>query len=341
MLTQINVHHLRNLDTLQLTLHPRFNFFYGPNGSGKTSILEAIHLLGSGYSFRTRENAPLIQHGQSALTVFAKTETQDHISIQKNLQGLTAVRLNQQSCQRSSELAHFLPCLVFYHDLFQIIDAGPSVRRSMLDWGVFHVKHTYHELWKAYRTALKQRNALLRQNAPSAHFLPWDTLLDELAVEIDRLREHYFKEWSIAFQTILGELTTSSCRIGYEKGWSKKDNKSLKTILAEQLEQDRHRQYTYSGPQHADIVFDAEVLKARQHLSRGQQKIMLIALKLAQAQLLTQPCLYLLDDITMELDAEHIERLFEKFVQLPGQFFLTSVQTLAAYEKMMGNTFKL
>ena len=86
MLTSLNIHNLRNLDALYLTPHPRFNFFHGPNGCGKTSILEAIYLLGSGYSFRTRETAPLIQNGQASLTVFSKTQTQDTISIQKNLQ---------------------------------------------------------------------------------------------------------------------------------------------------------------------------------------------------------------------------------------------------------------
>jgi len=116
MLSQLNIHGLRNIDSMQLSLHPRFNFFWGPNGSGKTSILESIYLLGSGYSFRTREIAPLVQQGQVSLTIYSKTTAQDAISIQKNLSGATIVRLNQQPCQRSSELARFLPCQLFYHD---------------------------------------------------------------------------------------------------------------------------------------------------------------------------------------------------------------------------------
>lgn len=327
MLTQINIHHLRNINTLSLTPHPRFNFIYGPNGSGKTSILEAIHLLGSGYSFRTRETSPLIQQEQSALTVFSKTQMQDTISIQKHLDGVTHVRLNQQPCQRSSELAHFLPCLVFYHDLFQIIDAGPSVRRSILDWGLFHVEHSYHALWKEYRTVLKQRNALLRQRQTKVqYYLPWDTRLVALAQEIDKLRQDYFQRWSASFQVCLPQLTDTSCHLRYDKGWDRKGTgKSLQTILTEQFEQDLQRQYTYAGPHHADIGFDSDQLKAKQHLSRGQQKIILIALKLAQAQLITKPCIYLMDDITIELDQIHIQRLFTYLQQVPGQFFLTSV----------------
>lgn len=328
MLSHLNIHFLRNINALSLTPHPRFNFVHGPNGSGKTSILEAIYLLGSGYSFRTRETAPLIQQGQSVLTVFSKTLSQDVVSIQKHLNGNTLVRVNQQTCKRSSELAHLLPCLVFYHDLFQIIDAGPSVRRSMLDWGLFHVEHSYHALWKEYRAVLKQRNALLRQRETKRHnYLPWEKQLVDLAYEIDPLRQDYFYKWSECFQAFLPQLSDTPCQIRYDKGWDRKNSgKSLQTILEDQFEQDLQRQYTYAGPQQADILFDSVSLKARQHLSRGQQKIILIALKLAQAQLLSKPCIYLMDDITIELDAIHIQRLFASLATLSGQFFLTSVQ---------------
>lgn len=344
MLASLNIHHLRNLDALYLTPHPRFNFFHGANGSGKTSILEAIYLLGSGYSFRTRETAPLVQQGQSTLTVFSKTHAQDSISIQKHLNGATAVRLNQQPCQRSSELAYLLPCLVFYHDLFQIIDAGPTVRRSILDWGLFHVEHAYHGLWKEYRSVLKQRNALLRQrDSNRQHYLPWDKLLVDLAYAIDPLRQSYFQKWADNFQLFLAQLTDTPCQIRFDKGWDRKETgKSLQTILAEQFEQDLQRQYTYAGPQHADILFDSVSLKARQHLSRGQQKIILIALKLAQAHMLPKPCVYLMDDITIELDQAHIQRLFSSLANLPGQFFLTSVHGLSEFaQQHEGQTFEL
>lgn len=330
MLSQINIHHLRNIEALYFSPHQRFNFFYGANGSGKTSILEAVYLLGSGYSFRTRETAPLVQHGQTALTVYSKTHQQDTISIQKNLNGATLVRINQQACQRSSDLAHLLPCVVFYHDLFQIIDAGPSVRRSILDWGLFHVEHSYHAVWKEYRTVLKQRNALLRQRQTKReYYLPWDKLLVDLAYSIHEFRLAYFQKWAESFQVFLTRLSDLSCQIRYDKGWDRKaTGKSLQTILDEQFEQDLQRQYTYAGPQHADILFGSDTLKARQHLSRGQQKIILIALKLAQAQLIPKPCVYVMDDMTVELDQRHIEKLFASLTELPGQYFLTSVQRM-------------
>lgn len=332
-LSHLNVHHVRNISSASLTLHPRFNVFYGANGSGKTTLLEAIYLLGTGHSFCTREIASLIHRGEPALTVFARTHTDESISIQKSLSNPTQVKLNQQPCQRSSELAHFLPCQAFYQDIFQIIDEGPSIRRSLLDWGLFHVKPSYLALWKDYRHVLKQRNALLRQKASKLQFTPWDTMLVELAYELDSQRSDYFIDWSQVFQSLLSQLTDTPCTIRYYKGWDKKGTgKELSAILTEQFDTDLHAQYTHSGAHQADILFETSAFKAKQSLSRGQQKIILIALKLAQAQLLPKPCVYLFDDIAAELDSNHLHRFINCLNQIKGQFFVTAINPVYLHE---------
>lgn len=325
-LTELNIHHLRNIESAQLNLHPKCNIFYGPNGSGKTSLLEAIYLLSSGHSFRTREISPLVSEGEPSLTVFARTSTDETISIQKSVTGPTQVKINMQACYSSSELAHFLPCQIFYQDIFQIIDAGPSVRRTLLDWGLFHVEQTYHSIWKNYRAVIKQRNALLRQKAAPIEFIPWNKQLVELAIELDRMRVTYFTPWVLCFQDFLQELTDVPCSINYYKGWDRKQTgKGLAVILEEQLSTDIHRQYTHAGAHQADIVFDLSTKKAKQLLSRGQQKIILIALKLAQASLVPRQCIYLLDDIAAELDATHLSRLIDCLSKIKGQLFLTAM----------------
>jgi len=325
-LIDLQIHHLRNISSARCTLHPHLNIFWGANGSGKTSLLEAVYLLSTGHSFRTREIAPLISATQPLLTVFAATDTQESVSIQKSVSGPTIVKLNKQACYSSSELAHFLPCQVFYQDIFHIIDAGPTVRRSLLDWGLFHVKQAYHPLWKDYRRVLKQRNALLRQKAKQQDFAAWDKLLETLANQLDTLRADYFVSWAQSFETVLAQLSDIPCTIRYYKGWDRKESgKELSAVLAEQFTSDLQRQYTQSGAHQADIYFDLSRLKAKQSLSRGQQKIILIALKLAQAQLLAQPCVYLLDDIAAELDAQHLQRLFDCIRTINGQFLLTVI----------------
>ncbi len=344
-LKHIQIHYVRNINPVAIDVHPHFNLICGPNGSGKTSILEAIYLLSHGRSFRTRHAMPLIQHKTPSMTVYAQTDRADSISIQKNTSGLTQVQLNQKPCVRSSDLALFLPCQVFYADIFQIIDAGPSVRRSLLDWGLFHVKQDYHPLFIQYRRVIKQRNAALRDSKSYRDCALWDQSLVPLAEQLHALRAAYFDTWATAFTRMLEQLTDLRCEINYFKGWDKREsNKSLAQILEEQWPLDRQRLYTQSGAHQADIIFTLSSLQAKQSLSRGQQKIILIALKLAQAQLLSQPCVYLLDDITSELDEEHTQRLMACLTAMKGQFFLTHLdekQTKSWQEQIPSYRFQI
>jgi DNA replication and repair protein RecF len=325
-LEQLDIHHLRNITQARLTLHPKCTVVYGDNGSGKTSLLEAIYLLGTGHSFRTRDITPLIQSDERELTVFARTLTVETVSVQKTSTGLTRVQINHQSCKSSSELAYFLPCQIFYQDIFNIIDAGPSVRRNVLDWGMFHVKHEYLPIWKDYKRVLKHRNALLRQKAKKEVLLPWNNQLVELSNHLHDMRSTYVKEWMRYFYQITTALTSTPVEVTYYKGWDKKQSdKSLQDILEEQYESDLYRQYTQSGAHQADIVFKTTIPgSAKQSYSRGQQKIILIALKLAQAKLINKPCIYLFDDVAAEFDGEHLKRLFDYLKQIEGQFVFTT-----------------
>jgi DNA replication and repair protein RecF len=323
-ISQLHIHSLRNIQHAKLSLHPTFNIVCGLNGSGKTSFLEACYLLSAGYSFKTRETQPLVRYGDSAVTVFARTYSDDAISISKMISGPTQVKLNNQACQQSSLLAKFLPCQVMYQDIFHIIDAGPSVRRSVLDWGVFHVKHEYHDVWRKYRQVLKQRNALLRQHPSPKEMRPWNMQMAALASELDAYRQSYYQEWATTFQYYLAQLSDVDCRIEYYRGWRERSN-DLEALLEEQLHSDCQRQYTQSGAHQADIRIQTTHANAKQGLSRGQQKIILIALKLAQGHLLNRDCLYLLDDVTSELDVTHVERLLICLQQMSGQKIITTL----------------
>ncbi len=333
-LALLQIHHLRNIKTAGVELHPHINIITGANGSGKTSFLEAIYLLGTGHSFRTREITPMVMQGEAALTVFARCNDEQTISLQKSLSLPTQVRLNSKPCQSSSALAHFLPCQLFYQDMFQIIDAGPSVRRAVLDWGMFHVKHSYHLLWKNYKHALKQRNCLLKQKAVPSQFTPWNNILDKYAMELHQLREAYFQELNREFQGLLAELTDIKCSLQYYKGWDKRNTGiTLNELLISQYSSDLLRQYTQFGAHQADLEIHSEDFKARQFLSRGQQKIILFALKFAQVKLMSQVCIFLCDDLASELDEDHLKQLFSLISKFQGQFFITSVES-RSWEKL-------
>ncbi len=327
ILSELSIHHLRNIISASIKLHPRFNFIVGPNGSGKTSVLEALYLLSCGHSFRSREISPLITHNESSLTLFAKAVDSKSVSIQKSQNTPTLIKLNHQFCRTTSELAYALPCLVVYSDVFEIINAGPSTRRSVLDWGMFHVKHNYLPVLKDYKKVLKHRNALLRSRAPYNQFIPWDEQLSSLAEQLDEFRKSYFIRLQERFFEVLNQLTAVSCTISYYKGWDRKGaEKPLSDILKEQFEADCHRMYTQYGAHQADLIITSDENHAKQVLSRGQQKMILLALKLAQGLLVESDVLYLFDDFTAELDARHLSALINYLNRAKGQYVLTTTQ---------------
>lgn len=325
ILSELKIHNLRNILSLRLNIDRKFNFIYGANGSGKTSILEAFYLLSCGHSFRSREISPIINHQHDTFTLFARSTEQETISIQKSSSELTQIKLNNQYCSTTSQLAYALPCQIFYSDIFQIIDAGSAVRRSVLDWGLFHVKPNYLSLLKEYKKILKQRNALLKKHAPYEHFIPWDKQLSDLAEQLHQLRAEYFIQWNQEFLSVLAQLSDLSCSISYFKGWDKKNSgKKLEQVLAENFISDGYKLYTQHGAHQADIIIESNSNKAKQYLSRGQQKIILIALKLSQAYLLQQECLYLIDDLPAELDEQHQKKLLVYLSEKKGQYIITS-----------------
>jgi DNA replication and repair protein RecF len=329
ILSDLKIHQLRTISSAHLLLNSRFNFIVGPNGSGKTSILEALYLLSCGHSFRSREIAPIISFDKDTLTVFSRSVDGLTISIQKSNTSPTQIKLNNQYCSSTSQLAYALPCQIVYADIFQIIDAGASERRAVLDWGLFHVKHNYLSVWKEYKRALKQRNALLKQQASYEQFVPWDEQLALFAEQLHLMRQEYFQLWNSTFQEVMMQITEAQCTLSYYKGWDKRDvGKTLQEVLAEQFPSDKQRQYTQYGAHHADIHIESMDVRAKHTLSRGQQKIVLIALKLAQGKLINKNCLYLFDDLSAELDEAHQSQLLLYLNQNQGQYIITSTQAI-------------
>lgn len=326
-LLELHITNLRNILSARLTFDSRMNVITGVNGSGKTSFLEAVYLLGCGHSFRTRDISALVTHKQDVMTVYAKTDDLQRISIQKKQSHPTIAMLNGLPCTARSELAAFLPCQVFYQDIFQFIDAGPSVRRELLDWGLFHVEQSYHSLWNDYRRVLKQRNSLLKQKVSMQHVLPWNSMLAELSYKLDGFRQRYFERLVVEFNVILNQLTDVSCCLLYYKGWDKKnEGKLLEDILYTTWQSDSQRQYTHYGAHHADLLVASKDYKVKHYLSRGQQKIVLFALKFAQAKLLYKSCLFLIDDLSSELDEGHVARIIQYCASIEDQVFITARQ---------------
>ncbi|OGV40780.1 MAG: hypothetical protein A3F46_01070 [Legionellales bacterium RIFCSPHIGHO2_12_FULL_42_9] len=171
---------------------------------------------------------------------------------------------------------------------------------------------------------MKQRNSLLRHRAGAAVLNPWNKILSDLAQEIDIMRQAYLVNLKQQFQKVLISLSDIECQLHYYKGWDRRgENKSLETVLADSLAVDLQYQYTRYGSHQAELVFNSGEQKVRHYLSRGQQKIVLFALKIAQTQLLDRFCVFLMDDLFAEFDHDHITRLITCISKTKGQFFIT------------------
>ena len=333
---KLNITDVRNLTSVSFRPSSSINIFYGLNGSGKTSILEAIHILGLARSFRTTRIKPVVQTGSEKYTVFGliddlQKSTLLPVGISRGLSDEGAqIRIAGESIKSSSELARLIPIQVINPDTFKLLEGAPGLRRNFIDWGVFHVKHKeFFPVWKNMQKALKQRNSFLRHGRISESELSvWNHEFSKSAALVDQLRGDYIEQLLPYFYRILGVLCDlDGIKISYYRGWDK--DRSLDDILQKGLNRDLLSGYTHSGPQRADLRVRTEKANAIDTLSRGQLKLVVCALKLAQGCLLSETtdnkCIFLVDDLPSELDALHRRALCHLLQQMDSQVFITCV----------------
>jgi DNA replication and repair protein RecF len=335
-ISQLEIDGLRNLKRVSIEPGDGFNFIFGPNGSGKTSLLEAIHCLGRGKSFRTHKTNNLISEGKESFTVVGhvrQRERQFTIGIQRR-RGSSDIRLAGQSVTRAGELSENLPIAVLEPGQHRLVEEGPEYRRKFLDWGVFHVEHTFGETWRNYRRALAQRNAALRLRWPQKAVEKWDRELVEAGRRLDTYRRAYLDNFrnhvtrlaTEFFSEAFSEL--ASLQIIYQQGW--REGVEYADYLRVQFASDRERGFTQFGPHRADLRLRLTRMEARDVLSRGQQKILVMLLVLAQCCLLTEfgtPIVVLVDDLPAELDAQRREALMQTLASTEAQIFVTATES--------------
>ncbi|WP_226663997.1 DNA replication/repair protein RecF [Microbulbifer aggregans] len=335
-LRRLAVSRFRNIASADIEFGAGVNLFVGVNGSGKTSVLEAIHMLGTGRSFRSRQSQSVIQYDESALAVFGKLAGGASLGIEKLRDGKGRIRINQNPAEASSQLAALLPLQVINSESFAALDGGPAVRRQLLDWTVFHVEHLFAVHWKAYQIALRQRNALLRRGKIDINLLaPWEQQLIQTAALVDTLRQRVFEDLKRHFFVRVESLPRDvfgALELKYRSGWKK--GISFEEALAESRESDLAQGFSRVGPHRADLRFSVNGQSADAVLSRGQQKMLVCALRTAMADVIGVRCrpVFLVDDLPSELD-EANQRLFAHWVsECAEQVFVTGIDAAATAE---------
>lgn len=330
---QLQISNIRNLESVQLDLVPGLNFIWGNNGAGKTSVLESIYLAARGRSFRQRDISTIIRSGQETCRVVTRLEDQH---VKKSVLGVersrTAfrARLNHQDIYKRSILAKALPLQVITPNSHELIERGPESRRRFLDMGLFHVEHQYHPLVSDYLRVLHQRNAGLRQSIAVAQH--WDQSLAELALRINSYRMDYVERFSVETRQHLTAFDSEiPIKIELRPGWDLQSD--LIDLLGQKIEQDARAGYTRLGPHRADLKITSAGVPADKCLSRGQQKLVVYALHLAQAEIQRamtgEAPILLIDDLPAELDSSHYSLVRDHIGNMSMQVIMTGVDPMA------------
>ncbi|MDY6841501.1 MAG: DNA replication/repair protein RecF [Pseudomonadota bacterium] len=344
-LVKLQTENFRNLSSVPVSFSPSFNLLYGENGSGKTSVLEAIGYLGLGRSFRVSRHQAVVSHGQQRLTVFGgldhgldesehakDAELVHRLGISRDVgQKETVLRVDGEAVRSLSGLAKHLPVSVIDPGVFEVVAGGPGKRRQFLDWLVFHVELSFGWVWQQCQRVTSQRNQTLRNaKLDEALMRVWDHQYSTLSERITEARVGTFSRFKAAFEQLVREVEvpwTEGLKLEYYPGWDV--SRSLMALLSDHREQERKVGHTLYGPNRADIRLKFQGRPVAETFSRGQQKTLVILMKIAQGMVLSdmgKQVTFLLDDINAELDEGHRAMLARRLQALHCQVFITSIE---------------
>ncbi|MFC3851597.1 DNA replication/repair protein RecF [Salinispirillum marinum] len=340
-LKRIDIHNFRNLTRVSFRPVHGFNIIVGCNGSGKSSLLEAVYALGSGKSFRVTQVKPLVQFTADRFLLYGEVQRKDgqhSLGLEKRLNGEGSVVIDGSRATTTSELALLLPIQHVGLDDFQLFEGGPRIRRRFIDWGVFHVEHGKNSaLFRRFERAIKQRNSGLRSvKISGGERDAWDSEFLRCATSLDDARQAYLDRLMAAYRDLcarFGDVPyANQLMIHYSPGWDQK--LTLKEALQRpgSMERERKTGITQAGPHRADLRMVIEGIPARDILSRGQMKVLGHLLKLAQIRVLAnqhndQLPVILLDDLVAELDERNVNKLLNTVREFSAQVFLTVLDT--------------
>ncbi len=333
LIRRLQLQSFRRFDSVEIDLRQGFNLLTGDNGSGKTSVLEALHLLAHGRSFRGRVRDGLIRQGEPALSAYAEWEVAGatHRAGLRHAGGSWEARLDGEDVRQLGQLCEALAVITFEPGSHALVDGSSEGRRRYLDWGLFHVEHGFMPQWRRYARALKQRNALLRQPGGHAQLDAWEHELAQSGEQLTQLRETYVAGLQPRLSRLLPELLPAAgdVELTLHPGW-KRQELALADALLLSRERDLALGHTSMGPHRADLRISLRDLPSRDGLSRGQTKQLALALLLGQAGHLADllgywPVLQL-DDLGSELDRHHQRRLLQVLVNSAAQVLVTGTE---------------
>lgn len=334
-LLRLDVHSLRRLERVSLTPAAGLNLILGDNGAGKTSVLEAVHLLAYGRSFRGRVRDGLVRSGAPALEVYAEwhetaTGRQRRAGLRHSGQDWQG-RLDGAPVPQLGDLCAALAAVSFEPGSHALVSGPGEPRRRHMDWGLFHVEPEFLPLWRRYARALKQRNSLLKRRGGEDQLDVWDHELAEAGEPLTRQRQQHMAQLEQVLRPISSDLAPAlgEASLEFQPGW-RRDELSLADALLLARARDLQAGFTSVGPHRADWRVRHAARPHGEALSRGQAKATALACVLAQAGHYADRRgewpVVLLDDLASELDRRHQKRVLDRLLAVEAQVFMTCTE---------------
>lgn len=332
---KILLNNFRNFLSADFTVGEGINIFWGGNGSGKTSALEAINYISQARSFRTTKNSSIINYAAKELTVYSEilsreTNMVSKLGITRDVKGNVCAKINGRILNRVADLAQNICVQTIIPNGLTLLEAGPGFRRSFIDWGCFYHFNNFFDINSGFRKILKQRNILLSsKNVDEDYFNLWNRSFVEYSIELSKIRIEYLNVFNkYANNYILKLLPDLTINMELIPG-HKMDVDDFMLQVKNHYKREIMMGYSLIGPHKADLNIKTNNKNSVDSLSRGQQKLLIVALKLAQGivfQTITKNnCIFLIDDISSELDNNSLNKLYDLIDSLSSnnQFFIT------------------
>lgn len=327
-LLKLDVYNVRNIQYAQIQPSLKFNFIYGLNGSGKSALLEAIFLVGRVKSFRSGNLSKVINYNAKEFVVsgdIKQKEKNIKIGVQYNHQQLIT-RIDQKTVKSKAKIAYGFPLQIIHPKSYRILDAGPQIRREFIDWGVFNLNPEYLPIWRRFKIALSQRNAALKTRLLN-EVRVWNPELSYYGTIVDEYRCNYIQQLKPFFLEACKKLLgITEIEIKINTGWD--PVLTYEQSLHNSTEKDLRYGFTGQGPHRGDLTVLVKKKQAKDYVSRGQLKLLVLALSMAQIKMLEQRkqffgC-FLADDLMAELDINSKEKVFRSLDEMNVQVFMTA-----------------
>lgn len=340
----------RNLEQGGLTPHERMNLLYGQNAQGKTNILEAMWLFTGGHSFRGVKDADLVQFEKSNCTLEMEFFAQDRdqtasLTIQD---GRRQVSINEIPQRSAVSLVGTFCAVLFSPEHLAFVKGGPAQRRAFVDTALCQSRPAYAKKFALYQRTLQQRNSLLKDIPKHPELMDtleiWDRKLAGYGAYLTGQRQEYLDMIAQPVQEMYqgisqGRETLSVAYVSSIRCAASEND--FYDALVQNRQTDLSFGYTAAGPHRDDLDLRVDGVSARMFGSQGQQRSIVLAVKLAEAQilerLLGEPPVIFLDDVLSELDAARQDFLLHHLKN--RQVFLTCCDPNTVRHLRDGNLF--